>query len=141
MIFCLQEPEILLKRAATQTLSYIAQHNEQLAQPVAENGLDTIAFFLSYNDTQLKRNIYQLLGNITKHSPDSATQVLAKINNPQKLLNYLKNSNNIVKKIAAFCICKIVNKSPENAQAIVSAGGPGINVDFITNIKGDPRLV
>ena len=60
LILCLQEPEILLKRAAAQTLSYIAQHNEQLAQPVAENGLDTITFFLSYNDTQLKRNICQL---------------------------------------------------------------------------------
>ena len=140
LILCLQEPEILLKRAAAQTLSYIAQHNEQLAQPVAENGLDTITFFLSYNDTQLKRNICQLLGNITKHSPDLATQVMAKINNPQKLLNCLKDSDDIVKKNAAFCICEIVNKSPENAQAIVSAGGPGIIVDFITNIKGEPRL-
>lgn len=122
------------------TLSYICQHTEQLAQPVAENGLDTITFFLSYNDTQLKRNICQLLGNITKHSPDLATQVMAKINNPQKLLNCLKDSDDIVKKNAAFCICEIVNKSPENAQAICSAGGPGILVDFITNIKGDPRL-
>ena len=132
--------EILLKRAAAQTLSYICQHNEQLAQPVAENGLDTIIFFLSYNDTQLKRNICQLLGNITKHSSDLATQVMAKINNPQKLLNCLKDPDDIVKKNAAFCVCEIVNKSPENAQAIVSAGGPGIIVDFITNIKGDPRL-
>ena len=65
---------------------------------------------------------------------------MAKINNPQKLLNCLKDSDDIVKKNAAFCICEIVNKSPENAQAIVSAGGPGIIVDFITNIKGDPRL-
>ena len=140
LILCLQEPEILLKRASALTLSYICQHTEQLAQPVAENGLDTITFFLSYNDTQLKRNICQLLGNITKHSPDLATQVMAKINNPQKLLNCLKDSDDIVKKNAAFCICEIVNKSPENAQAICSAGGPGILVDFITNIKGDPRL-
>ena len=65
---------------------------------------------------------------------------MAKINNPQKLLNCLKDSDDIVKKNAAFCICEIVNKSPENAQAICSAGGPGILVDFITNIKGDPRL-
>ncbi len=40
----------------------------------------------------------------------------------------------------AFYICEIVNKSPENVQAIVSARGPGIIVDFITNIKGDHRL-
>ena len=120
----MQEPEILLKRAAAQTLSYISQQNEQLAQPVAENGLDTITFILSYNDTKLKRNIYQLLGNISKHSPDLATQVMAKINNPQKLLNCLKDSDDIVKKNEAFCICEIVNKSPENAKAIVSAGGP-----------------
>ena len=130
-----------VKKSCNSNFIIYSPHNEQLAQPVAENGLGTIAFLLSYNDTQLKRNICQLLGNITKHSPDSATQILAKINNPQKLLNYLKDSNDIVKKNAAFCICKIVNKSPENAQAIVSAGGPGINVDFITNIKGDPRLV
>jgi HEAT repeat protein len=47
LILCLQEPEIILKRAAAQTLSYICQHTEQLAQPVAENGLDTITFFLT----------------------------------------------------------------------------------------------
>ena len=70
-----------------------------------------------------------------KHSPDIATQVMAKINNPQKLLNCLKDPEDIVKKNAAFCICEVVNKSPENAQAIVSAGGPGIIVDFISNIK------
>ena len=140
LILCLQEPEILLKRAAAQTLAYICKHNEQLAQPVAENGLDTIVFFLSYNDTQLKRNICQLLGNITTHSADLATQVMAKINNPQKLLNCLKDPDDIVKKNAAFCVCEIVNKSPENSQAIVSAGGPEILVDFITNIKGEPRL-
>ncbi len=65
---------------------------------------------------------------------------MAKISNPQKLLNCLKDPDDIVMKNAAFCVCEIVNKSPENAQAIVSAGGPGIVVDFITNIKGDPRL-
>ena len=140
LILCLQEPEILLKRAAALTLSYIAQHSEQLATPVAENGLDTIVFFLSYNDTQLKRNICQLIGNITKHSPELAIQVINKINNPQKLLNCLKDPDDIVKKNAAFCICEIVNKSPDNAQAICDAGGPGILVDFITNIKGDSRL-
>ena len=140
LILCLQEPEILLKRAAALTLSYICQHTEQLAQPVAENGLDAITFFLSYNDTQLRRNICQLLGNITKHSPDLATQVMAKINNPQKLLSCLKDPDDIVKKNSAFCICEIVNKSPENAQAICSAGGAGVLVDFISNIRGDPRL-
>ena len=140
LILCLQEPEILLKRAAALTLSYICQHTEQLAQPVAENGLDAITFFLSYNDTQLRRNICQLLGNITKHSPDLATQTMSKLNNPQKLLNCLKDPDDIVKKNAAFCICEIVNKSPENSQAICAAGGPGVLVDFITNIKGDARL-
>ena len=140
LILCLQEPEILLKRASALTLSYICQHSEQLAKPVAENGLDTIIFFLSYNDTQLKRNICQLLGNITKHSPELANQVINKINNPQKLLNCLKDNDDIVKKNAAFCICEIVNKSPENAQVICDAGGPGIIVDFITNIKGESRL-
>ena len=138
MILCLKEPEILLKSAAAQTLSYIAQHNEQLTQPVAENCLDTI-FFLSYNDTQLKRNICQLLGNITRHSPDLATNEMAKIKNLQKILNCLKDSDDIVKKNAS-CICELVNKSPENSQTIVSEGGHDIIVDLITNIKGDPRL-
>ncbi|MCQ2817499.1 MAG: hypothetical protein MJ252_09570 [archaeon] len=140
LILCLQEPEILLKRAAALTLSYLCMHSEQLAKPVADNGLDTIVFFLSYNDTQLKRNICQLLGNITKHSPELAAQVIYKISNPQKLLNCLKDNDDIVKKNAAFCLCEIVNKSPENAQIICDAGGAGIIVDFITNIKGDSRL-
>ena len=45
LINCLLEPEVLLKRAAALTLSYICQHTEQLAQPVAECGLEKITFF------------------------------------------------------------------------------------------------
>jgi len=52
----------------------------------------------------------------------------------------LKDPDDTVKKNAAFCICEIVNKSQENAQQIVNSGGPAILVEFITNIKGDPRL-
>ena len=51
---------------------------------------------------------------------------MAKINNPQKLLNCLKDSDDIVKKNADYWICEIVNKSPENVQIIV---------DFISNKK------
>lgn len=140
LINCLQEPEVLLKRAAALTLSYICSHNEQLAQPVAEEGLDRIIPLLGSNDTQLKRNICQLLGNITKHSSDLATQVLTRLKQPQKLLNCLKDGDDIVKKNAAYCICEIVNKSYENAKIICEAGGPAILVEYITNIKGDPRL-
>ena len=140
LVLCLQEPDLLLKRASALTLSYIASHSEQLAKPVAEFGLDTIIFFLSYNDTQLKRNICQLLGNIARHSAELAAQIIARIQNPQKLLNCLKYPDDIVKKNAAFCICELVNKSPENAQVICDSGGAGILVDYITNVKGDPRL-
>jgi Armadillo/beta-catenin-like repeat len=140
LILCLQEPEISLKRAAAQTLSYICQHSEQLANPVAESGLDVITFFLTYNDNQLKRNICLLLGNITKHSIDLANQVMAKLNNASKLLNCLKDNDLSVKKNSAYCICEIVNKSPENAMNVVSAGGAPILVEFITNVKGDARL-
>jgi hypothetical protein len=139
LILCLQEPEISLKRAAAQTLSFICQHTEQLAQPVAENGLDTITFYLSYNDVQLKRNICLLLGNITKHSVELADQVMNKIN-PQKLLSCLKDADRVVKKNAALCICEIVNKNINNASVIVNNGGAAIIVEFITNINGDPRL-
>ena len=139
LILCLQEPEISLKRAAAQTLSYICQHNEQLAQPVAENGLETITFYLSYNDVQLKRNICLLLSNITKHSIDLADQVMNKLN-PQKLLSCLKDSDKIVKKNAAICICEIVNKSVNNASVMINNGAAAIIVEFITNVKGDPRL-
>jgi hypothetical protein len=45
-----------------------------------------------------------------------------------------------LKKNAAFCICEIVNKSPENAQYIVDKGGLKILVHFIENNKGDARL-
>ena len=139
LILCLQEPEISLKRASAQTLSYICQHKESLAQPVAENGLETIAFYLSYNDVQLKRNICLLLGNITKHSPDLADQVMNKLN-PQKLLSCLNDDDKIVKKNAAFCVCEIVNKNVNNAGVIVNNGGAGILVAFITSVSGDPRL-
>ena len=55
-------------------------------------------------------------------------------------MNCLKDPDDIVKKNAAYCVCEIVNKSPENAKRICDAGGPAIIVEFITNIKGDPRL-
>ena len=140
LILCLAEPELALKRAAAQTLSYICQHTEQLAYPVAENGLDTIAFYLNYKDQQLKRNICMLLGNISKHSIELANQVMLKISNPQKLLSCLKDDDNIVKRNAAFCICEIAKKAQENCQSLVSAGGASILVDFIANIKGEHRL-
>ena len=139
LILCLQEPEISLKRASAQTLSYICQHNEELAKPVAENGLETITFYLSYNDIQLKRNICLLLSNITKHSIDLADHVMNKLN-PQKLLSCLKDNDKIVKKNAAICICEIVNKSSNNASVMVNNGASAILVEFITNVKGDPRL-
>ncbi len=139
LILCLQEPEISLKRASAQTLSYICQHTEQLAQPVAENGLETITFYLSYNDVQLKRNICLLLGNITKHSVELSDQVMNKLN-PQKLLSCLKDADRIVQKNAAACICEIVNKNVNNASVIVNNGGAAILVEFITNVTGDPRL-
>ena len=140
LINCLQEPEVLLKRASALTLSYICSHNEQLAQPVAEEGLEKIVPLLSSNDTQLKRNICQLLGNITKHSLDLSIQVLSVLKQPQKLLNCLKDPDDIVKKNAAYCICEIVNKSQSNAKIISDAGGPSILVEYISSIKGDPRL-
>ena len=82
---CLQEPDLLLQRASALTLSYIASHSEQLAKPVAEFGLDIIIFFLSYNDTKLKSKICQLLGNIARYSAELETQIIARIQNPQKL--------------------------------------------------------
>ena len=139
LILCLSESEPSLKRAAAQTLSYICQHTEQLAQPVAEHGLETIVNSISFNDVYVKRNICLLLGNITKHSIELAEKVIDKLS-PIKLLSCLKESDRTIKKNAAFCICEIVNKSMENAQQIVSNGGTSILVEFITNVKGDPRL-
>ena len=81
-----------------------------------------------------------LLGNITKHSVELADKVMLKLVNAQKLLSCLKDPDDIVKKNAAFCICEIVNKSQTHATTIVNAGGAAILVEFITNIKGDPRL-
>lgn len=140
LIQCLHEPEISLKRAAALTLSYICQHTEQLAQQVAESGLEVIILFLAYNDTQLKRNICMLLGNITKHSLDLAMLVINRLQNCKKLLDCLKDQDITVKKNAAYCICQIVNKSPENASSVITNGGAPMLVDFITNVKGEPRL-
>jgi hypothetical protein len=62
------------------------------------------------------------------------------LQNSQKLLSCLKDPDTLVKKNAAYCICEIVNKSPENAINIVNSGGAAILVEFITNVKGEPRL-
>lgn len=140
LLLCLQEPELILKRVASQTLANICKHTEQLSQPVAENGLDVITCYLNYTDTSIKRNVCNLLTNIAKHSSELSTLVLSKINHPQKLLNCLKDPDGIVRQNAAMCICEIVNKSPENAQAICAAGGPHVLVDYISKSKGDARL-
>ena len=83
-----------------------------------------------------------MLGNITKHSEDFATQVMnkIKINLLQKLLNCLKDPDDIIKKIEPYCVCEIVNKSPENANHVWEWRGPSIIVEFIIIIKCDPRL-
>ncbi len=140
LIICLQESEITLKRSASLTLSYIAQHSEALALPIAEHGLETIIFYLNYNDTTLRRHISMLLGNIAKHSIHLANLVMEKLTNPEKILANLFDTDLMVKKNAAFCICEIVNKSPENAQYIVDKGGLRILVHFIEHNQGDPRL-
>lgn len=140
LILCLQEPEVSLKRAASQTLSYIAQHTPELAQKIAETGLEVISYYLTFNDTQLKRNICLLLGNIAKHSIDLSILVWNSLSDPKLLLACLMDPDIVVKKNTAFCICEIVNKGPENAMKIVNIGGLGVLVNFIANVKGDPRL-
>lgn len=140
LILCLQEPEIELKRAASRTLSYIAQHTPELAMKIADNGLDIISYFLMYNDTQLKRNVCLLLGNIAKHSIDLSISVWNSLNDPQILLACLMDPDLEVKKNTAFCLSEIVNKGPENAMKIVNKGGLGVLVHFIANVKGEPRL-
>ncbi len=66
--------------------------------------------------------------------------VLNKLQNCKKLLDCLKDNDITVKKNAAYCICQIVNKSPENAMNVVQNGGCPMLVEFITNVKGEPRL-
>ena len=139
LILCLQEPEKELKRAAAMTLSFICQHSEQLAEKVVEKGLDQISFFLSYNDIPLKRNICLLLGNIVHRSKKLANLVMEKLN-PQKLLACLNETDPMVAKNAAFCLCEIAKKSLDNSRKIVANDGAAIIVEFITNVKGDVRL-
>lgn len=139
LIICLQEPEIELKRASAMTLSFICQHTKQLAQQVVEIGINQIAFFISYNDVILKRNICMLLGNIVKHSIELADYVMEKLN-PTKLLSCLNEQDPMIAKNAAFCLCEIARKSFENSRKLVDAGGAAIIVEFITNVKGDVRL-
>ena len=140
LILCLQEPELILKRVASQTLANICKHTEQLAQPVAENGLDVICSYVNYTDTAIKRNVCNLLANICKHSNELATLVMSKLTNPQKLVNCLKDPDEIVKQNAAMCIGEIVNKSPECAQEICNAGAPLILVNYIANSKASKKL-
>lgn len=140
LILCLQEPEVALKRAASRTLSYIVQHTPELAAKVAESGLHLIPHFLTHNDTQLKRNICLLLGNIAKHSIDLSIAVWNSFSDPRILLACLADPDLEVKKNTAFCISEIVNKGPENAIKIVNKGGLGVLVDFVSNVKGEPRM-
>jgi HEAT repeat protein len=140
LLLCLQEPELVLKRVASQTLANICKHTEQLAQPVAENGLDVICSYVNYTDTAIKRNVCNLLANICKHSNELATLVMSKLTNPQKLVNCLKDPDEIVKQNAAMCIGEIVNKSPECAQEICNAGAPLILVNYIANSKASKKL-
>ena len=140
LVMCLQEPEVQLKRAASRTLSYIVQHTPDLASKVAEHGLEIISHFLTYNDTQLKRNICLLLGNIAKHSIDLSISVWNSFSDPRLLLACLADPDLEVKKNTAFCISEIVNKGPENAIKIVNKGGLGVLVDFVSNVSGEPRM-
>ena len=148
LVQCLEEFDPSVKEAAAWALGYIAKHNTSLAHQVVEQrAVEALINCLLEPEVLLKRAaaltlsyICQLLGNITKHSADLATQVMNKINPLQKLLNCLKDPDDIIKKNAAYCVCEIVNKSPENARHVCEAGGPSILVEFITNIKGDPRL-
>ena len=140
LLLCLQEPELVLKRVSSQTLANICKHTEQLAQPVAENGLDVICSYVNYPDTAIKRNVCNLLANICKHSNELATLVMSKLTNPQKLVNCLKDPDEVVKQNAAMCIGEIVNKSPECAQEISNAGAPLILVNYIANSKASKKL-
>ena len=81
-----------------------------------------------------------LLANICKHSNELATLVMSKLTNPQKLVNCLKDPDEIVKQNAAMCIGEIVNKSPECAQEICDAGAPNILVNYIANSKASKKL-
>ena len=140
LILCLQEPELVLKRVASQALCHICKHTEQLAQPVAENGLDYICTYINYTDTPIKRNVINLLTNICKHSNELATLVISKISHPQKLLNCLKDEDEIVRLNSAMCISEIVNKSPELAKEICQAGAPQVLTNYIANSRGESRL-
>ena len=139
LILCLQEPEVTLKRAAVQTLSFISDHSEELAKQISDHGIDIIAHYLNYNDTQLRRNICLLLGNIAKHSVDLSLIVWNSLPDPKILLGSLMDPDQQIKRNIAFCICEIVNKGPQNAQKFVDIHGLGVLVDFIANVKGEPR--
>ena len=139
LILCLQEPEISLKRAVIQTLSFISDHSEQLAAKVAKSGIDIISYYLTFNDTQLRRNVCLLLGNIAKHSLELSLMVWNSLPDPKILLGCLMDPDQIIKRNIAFCICEIVNKGQQNAQKFVDIHGLGVLVDFIANVRGEPR--
>jgi HEAT repeat protein len=139
LILCLQEPEVSLKRAVVQTLSYISDHSDELAEKIAHAGIDIISHYLNYNDNQLRRNICLLLGNIAKHSLDLSLLVWNSLKDPKILLGSLMDPDQIIKRNTAFCICEIVNKDQQNAQKFVDIHGLGVLVDFIANVRGEPR--
>jgi hypothetical protein len=110
-----------------------------LANKVAKNGIDIISYYLTYNDTQLRRNVCLLLGNIAKHSLELSLLVWNSLPDPKILLGCLMDPDQIIKRNIAFCICEIVNKGQQNAQKFVDIHGLGVLVDFIANVRGEPR--
>ena len=84
-------------------------------------------------------DITKILGNIAKHSLELSLLVWNSLPDPKILLGCLMDPDQIIKRNIAFCICEIVNKGQQNAQKFVDIHGLGVLVDFIANVRGEPR--
>ena len=140
LVLCVQEPELSLRRISASSLSDIARHSADLAQKVVDAGaVPHLSQYINNPDSQLKRQVCSCLAQIAKHTVELAEAVVEAEVFP-RILNCLKDSDMHVKKNAATCIREIAKQNPALAKLIVNAGGAAAIVDYISEVKGNPRL-
>jgi len=140
LVLCVQEPELSLRRISASALSDISRHSADLAQKVVDAGaVPHLSQFINNPDPQLKKQVCACLSQIAKHTVELAEAVVEAEIFP-RILNCLKDVDMMVRKNAATCIREIAKQNPALAKLIVNAGGAAAIVDYISEVKGNPRL-
>ena len=121
--YCVQDPDINLKKVSANTLCEIAKHSVQLAERIAKcpGTLKALTAALADRDLELRSNACACLGNLAKHSEEMA-QLVVKANVFPGIVNYgLKEDKSVLQREAMQCIKEIVYHSNDLAKVAVDA--------------------